>query len=289
MSAEALLTWRRRCLAEGGRPADFDWLLDVGSGLPWTQLQRLRLDPSAPVRLNRAPAQIEQLWHRHLQTAEPLQYLVGLCPWRDVDLQVGPGVLIPRQETELLVDLALELCSRPPALWADLGTGSGCLAVALARLWPEAQGLAVDLSAEALNQAGTNLQAFERAGQVRLLQGSWWEPLKPWRGSVQLALANPPYIPTAVWTDLEPVVRDHEPRLALEAGSDGLDAIRAVVAGAATGLAPGGLLLLEHHHDQSERVSCLLAAAGLIEVQAHRDLENVNRFASARRPPSSTP
>jgi release factor glutamine methyltransferase len=289
MSAEALLTWRRRCLGEGGRPADFDWLLDVGAGLPWTRLQRLRLDPSAPVRLNRSPAQIEQLWRRHLQTAEPLQYLVGRCPWRDVDLQVGPGVLIPRQETELLVDLALELCPRPPALWADLGTGSGCLAVALARQWPQAQGLAVDLSVEALNQAGINLQTLARAGQVRLLQGSWWEPLKPWRGLVQLALANPPYIPTAVWAELEPLVRDHEPRLALEAGGDGLEAIRAVVAGAAMGLAPGGLLLLEHHHDQSEPVSRLLAAAGLIEVQAHRDLENVSRFASARRPPCSTP
>ncbi|WP_087069288.1 peptide chain release factor N(5)-glutamine methyltransferase [Cyanobium sp. NIES-981] len=284
MAGEALLAWRRRCLAEGGRPADFDWLLDLAGGLRWTQLQRLRLDPAAAVQLRRDPAELEQLWRRHLETGEPLQYLVGLCPWRDLELQVGPGVLIPRQETELLVDLALELCPQPPSLWADLGTGSGALAVALARQWPDARGLAVDLSAAALRQARTNLEVFGAVGRVRLLQGSWWEPLLPWRGAVELALANPPYIPTAVWEELEPVVRDHEPRLALEAGDDGLQAIRAVVQGAGAGLAAGGWLLLEHHHDQSEAVAELLAEAGLTQVQAHRDLETVRRFASARKP-----
>jgi release factor glutamine methyltransferase len=284
MGGEALLSWRRRCLAQGGRPEDFDWLLDGAGGLRWSQLQRLRLDPGAVVRLRRGPAALEQLWRRHLHSAEPLQYLVGFCPWRDLELQVGPGVLIPRQETELLVDLAQQLCVEPPGLWADLGTGSGCLAVALARQWPASAGLAVDLSGQALERAGTNLGAYGLAEKVRLLEGSWWEPLQPWWGSVQLAVANPPYIPTAIWAELEPVVRDHEPRLALEAGDDGLGAIRAVVEGAAAGLAAGGLLLLEHHHDHSGPVARLLAAAGLIQVQSHNDLENVGRFASARKP-----
>jgi release factor glutamine methyltransferase len=99
---------------------------------------------------------------------------------------------------------------------------------------------------------------------------------------LELVVSNPPYIPTAVWAGLDPVVRDHEPALALDGGADGLDALRAIAKGAADALAPGGLLLLEHHHDQSEAVMALLAAAGLNQVQAHADLEGQRRFASAR-------
>jgi release factor glutamine methyltransferase len=99
---------------------------------------------------------------------------------------------------------------------------------------------------------------------------------------LELVVSNPPYIPTAVWAALDPVVREHEPALALDGGADGLDALRAIAKGAAVALAPGGLLLLEHHHDQSEAVMALLAAAGLEQVQAHVDLEGHRRFATAR-------
>ena len=233
------------------------------------------------MQLLRSLSALERLWQRHLVEQVPLQYLLGVCPWRDLTLQVGPGVLIPRAETELLAELALQLCPRPPALWADLGTGSGALALALARAWPASRGLAVELSDVARAVAATNLQA---APQVQLLAGSWWQPLKPWWAQLELVLANPPYIPTAVWAQLEPGVRDHEPALALEAGADGLVAIRQIAAGARAALAPGGWLLLEHHHDQSDAVLDLLAAAGLVELQRHRDLEGVWRFAAGRAP-----
>jgi release factor glutamine methyltransferase len=119
---------------------------------------------------------------------------------------------------------------------------------------------------------------------VELRQGSWWEPLIDSAGTLNLVVSNPPYIPTAVWAELEAGVRDHEPSLALDGGGDGLDAIRSIAAGAKSHLAPGGWLLLEHHHDQSSAVVALLIAAGLEQVQAHRDLEGVLRFASGRRP-----
>ena len=119
-------------------------------------------------------------------------------------------------------------------------------------------------------------------------QGSWWQAIEPWWGRLDLVVSNPPYIPTAVLAGLEPVVRDHEPALALDGGADGLDAIRRIAAGAEAGLAAGGVLLLEHHHDQSEAVLALLAAAGLEDCRAHRDLEGVLRFASGRRPCQST-
>jgi release factor glutamine methyltransferase len=286
LSGQVLLAWRRHCLALGGRSADLDWLLDLAGGVPWRTLQRVHLDPAVQLSLARGRPELEALWRRHLDTGEPLQYLVGRCPWRDLDLQVAPGVLIPRQETELLVELARELLPSPPALWADLGTGSGCLAIALAGLWPGQRGLAVDVSTEALNQAQRNIVAAGMAGRIQLKQGSWWQPLRSSWGLLDLVVANPPYIPTAVWAGLDRSVRDHEPALALDGGADGLDAIRQVVTGAAQGLAPGGWLLLEHHHDQSPAVQELLARAGLVETGAHRDLEGTLRFGSARRRPA---
>lgn len=282
------LAWRRRQLARGGSPAAFDWLVDLEGGLPWPEQQRLQLDPARPLRLRCDLERIERLWRRHLDTAEPLQYLVGRCPWRDLELAVGPGVLIPRQETELLVELALQLAQPSPGVWADLGTGSGCLALALALAWPGSRGWAVELSPAALAQAATNLAEAGLAARVQLLAGSWWEPLRPCWGQLDLVVSNPPYIPTAIWAELDPVVREHEPALALDGGRDGLAALRCLAAGAPLALAPGGLLLLEHHHDQSAAVCGLLSAAGLEQVQPHCDLEGHQRFASARRPASAS-
>lgn len=286
MTAHDLLAWRRQQLAGHARPPaelqpSFDWLLDLGAGISWQQLQLLHLQPTQTVILERSLDELAALWQRHLHDGVPLQYLLGLCPWRDLTLQVGPGVLIPRAETELLVELALQLVPAPPRRWADLGTGSGALALALARAWPGSEGLAVELSDSARAVAARNLQW---APQVQLLAGSWWQPLAPWWGQLELVVANPPYIPTAVWAQLEPVVREHEPALALASGTDGLDAIRAIAADATAALAPGGWLLLEHHHDQSAAVLDLLAAAGLVGVEPHRDLEGVWRFACGRAP-----
>ncbi len=290
MAAQDLLNWRRGQLQRGGSPADFDWLLEFAGGLGWSQRQRLHLDPDQPVALRCGLAALEALWGQHLEAATPLQYLVGIAPWREFDLAVGPDVLIPRQETELLIELvqALPLGERaaaaPPLLWADLGTGSGCLALALAQGFPHSQGLAVDASAPALAVAGANLERQGLAGRVSLRQGSWWQALQPEWGRLDLVLSNPPYIPTPVWQQLAPVVRDHEPPLALDGGADGLAALRAIAAGAPVALAPGGWLLLEHHHDQSQAVQALLAEQGLEAIRPHPDLEGHWRFVSARRP-----
>lgn len=320
LSAAELLAWRRRLLTPDGSgtgsSADLDWLLDLAGGVSWSELQLLWLHPQQRVELRLSLEELEQLWRRHRLDAVPLQYLVGLCPWRDLQLSVAPGVLIPRQETERLLELALSLAPLPepgrPLCWADLGTGSGCLAVALARALPGSIGLAVEASAEALPQAQANLEALlspasllewpasgasqadPAAGSpgpepllpgVRLRQGCWWQPIEPWWGLLQLVVSNPPYIPSALLAGLDPVVRDHEPALALDGGPDGLSAIRQIAAGAEAALAPGGVLLLEHHHDQSEAVLALLAAAGLEDCRAHQDLEGVQRFASGRRQP----
>jgi len=285
---DQLLAWRRRLLGEGGRAVDFDWLLDLGGGLSWQRLQALRLHPERAVTLRCHHETLEALWHRHLHGAEPLQYLVERCAWRDLELVVAPGVLIPRQETELLVDLALALrvtqeSPASPPLWADLGTGSGCLAIALGLALPGSRGFAVEASPQAERLARVNLSRAGLLERVTLLAGDWWDALQPWWGHLELVVANPPYIPSSTVAELDPVVRDHEPSQALDGGADGLVAVRAIVTGADRALAPGGLLLLEHHHDQSTSVLELLHRAGLEQVRAHHDLEGIPRFASAHR------
>lgn len=289
ITAEALFRWRRRLLSEGGNPADLDWLLDQSAGLAWSALQALWLHPGRLVVLRVPLVEIERLWWRHRRDHIPLQYLVGACPWRDLEIQVSPNVLIPRQETELLPDLALEAASRLPAgrlrRWADLGTGSGCLSLALARLFPDSRGHAVDCSPDALAQARLNLRLGLVLDRVALHLGSWWGALRPWWGRLELVVSNPPYIPTAEIQRLDPVVRLHEPWLALDGGVDGLGAIRAIALEAPRALAPGGWLLLEHHHDQAEAVRFLLQSSGLMDVESRHDLEGHRRFVQARRPP----
>lgn len=135
MGAEELLTWRRGQLQQGGSQADFDWLLEFAGGLGWSQLQRLRLDPGQPVSLRCGLGELEALWSQHLEAATPLQYLVGIAPWRDFELAVGPGVLIPRQETELLIEIgqALGLVDRAGAAPCSGPTSAQAPA---AWLWP---------------------------------------------------------------------------------------------------------------------------------------------------------
>ena len=167
-----LLAWRRERLAEGGSAASLAWLLDVGAGLERSRYHSLALHPQATITLSRELAELTRLWHRHLRQV-PLQYLLGLCPWREFVLEVAPGVLIPRPETELLVEVATSLMENAPAgpgLWADLGTGSGCLALALATAFPLSHGLAVEQAPRALAVATRNLAPV--AERVRLLPGT---------------------------------------------------------------------------------------------------------------------
>jgi release factor glutamine methyltransferase len=284
LAGNDLLAWRRRQLRRGGRSVDLDWLLDLGGGVSWSELQRLLLDAERMVAIDKPLEALEKLWVLHLEQSMPLQHLVGVCPWRDVLLEVSSAALIPRQETELLVELALAFAEgQSPRCWADLGTGSGAVAVSLCRAWPEAEGHAVDLSVDALALAEKNLKALAPQQSCRLHHGSWWVPLRAFWGQLEIVVSNPPYIPRPLIEMLDPVVRDHEPLSALVGGEDGLEAIRSLLIDAPCALAPGGVLFLEHHHDQSESVQDLMREAGLVKVSAANDLEGVARFAQGQR------
>nr|HQI50404.1 peptide chain release factor N(5)-glutamine methyltransferase [bacterium] len=165
---------------------------------------------------------------------EPLQYLLGETEFMSLRFLVGPGALIPRPETELLVEKALArarvmLQEQDALRIIDLGTGTGCIAIALAEALPQAAVTALDSSTAALKWARKNCELHGLAGRVTLLQQDLKAPLPPeWRGSFDLAVANPPYIRSADWQGLDPEIRDHEPHEALFGGEDGLDAYRSL-------------------------------------------------------------
>ncbi len=284
-SANEILAWRKAQLNLGGRAADIDWLIDIGGGLGWDSLQKLKVFQDHYYELQLSLEDLSSIWLKHLTEQIPLQYLLGKCPWRDFELEVNPSVLIPRQETELLIEIALKkFKTKSFGRWADLGTGSGALAIALARALPFWEGHAVDLSKEALDLAAKNLSRLAEHSKIDLSLGNWWDPLKPWWGSFDLVLANPPYVPNAVFENIDPIVRNNEPREALCGGDDGMDHCREIIRGGVHGLRDKGWLVLEHHFDQSERMLGFLIDMGFEKVSCEKDLEGVKRFALGRHP-----
>jgi len=209
--------------------------------------------------------------------AVPLAYLTGEREFRGLTLAVVPGVLVPRPETEHLVDWALEcLAGLPQPTVADLGTGSGAIALALAMACPAARVTAVERSRTALEVARANGQRLGLT--VAWRAGDWWQPLAG--QTFDVVVSNPPYIATA--DPHLPALR-HEPLEALASGADGLDALRTIIAGAPGHLAPGGWLLLEHGHGQGPAVRRLLADSGLVDAVTRPDLAGWDRCSGARR------
>jgi release factor glutamine methyltransferase len=217
---------------------------------------------------------------------EPVQYLLGEAEFCGLVLELGPGVFIPRPETEALVERALVL--RPPgaATVLDLGTGSGAIACALGRRRPEWTVWAVERSAPAADWARANVRRLGLDGRVRVLEGDLFGPLEgrvP-AGAADLLVANPPYLATPVLPALPVEVRDWEPRAALDGGADGLDVIRRLVGGAPDWLRSEGGLLVEIGEDQGPAARALVRAdARYAEAHVHRDFRGCERVLEARR------
>lgn len=288
-----LWQWRQQAQAQAfkaGIPAsEIDWLLQEIAGLDRLTLRLESFKTQPEVRLNRSLANLNQLWQTRLQQKVPVQYLAGMAPWRQFSLTVSPAVLIPRPETELLIDLAITAVRQaPPEIqqgdWADLGTGSGAIALGLADAFPQATIHAVDRSEAALAVARQNAQRLELADRIRFYCGSWFVPLESLHGQLSGMVSNPPYIPRRMISDLQPEVAKHEPHLALDGGEDGLDCIRELVAVAPTYLKSGGIWLIESMAGQPAAVVQLLEAQGSYRnLQTFADLAGIDRFVLAYR------
>eukprot|EP00884_Botryococcus_braunii_P006123 jgi/Botrbrau1/15511/Bobra.0225s0003.2 len=247
---------------------ELGWLFDDATGsirssvdaewenMSWNQIEaRIKMNlinpNSALVQLRMSFEELSDLWTRRLQERVPIQYVTNSVHWRDLVLAVGPGVLIPRPETELLVDLCDRAMERKPELrggsWADLGTGSGALAIALSQLLPDsAKVWAVEVSPDARKWAEYNVSRCGVQEMVKVVAGEWYDPLQGLQGQLTGIVSNPPYIEQTLLPDLQAEVRQHEPHLALDGGPlSGMDSLKVICEGALHMLRPGGFLALE--------------------------------------------
>ncbi len=229
------------------------------------------LDPAATARL-------EALVARRV-AGEPLQHLTGVAHFRTVSVAVGPGVFVPRPETETMTGWCLERVA-PPDRVVELCAGSGAISLALAAEAPGLEQWAVELSGEAVAYLGRNLAGTG----VTVVEGDMADALPELDATVDLVVANPPYVPLEAWESVPPEVRDFDPHLALFSGPDGLDAMRVLADAAARLLRPGGLLAAEHAEVQHDAVVDLLAGHGAFDrVRDHRDLTDRWRYVTAVR------
>ena len=213
---------------------------------------------------------------------EPMQYIIGSVDFCDMLLKVDARALIPRYETEELVERVSEALSVVPKQILDLGTGSGALALAFAKRYPEASVDAVDFSAQALSLAKENAITQELAERVTFYEGSWLCPLGLGEQRYDLIVSNPPYLTEEEMTTAEPEVVNHEPQCALVSGADGLDDLRLIFKDAAAFLKPGGLLALETGIAKAEALNTLAETAGL-QGECIEDLSGRPRFYFARK------
>ncbi|MEO0852844.1 MAG: peptide chain release factor N(5)-glutamine methyltransferase [Cyanobacteria bacterium J06648_11] len=278
-----LLHWRAEAIASAHlydiESLEVDLLLEHFAG--WSAGDRLL--GRSPARVNWQ--QLNDAWRQRWRQRAPLQYIVGVATWRDLELHVSPAVLIPRPETELLIELARPdvLASPPESTWVDLGTGSGAIAIALARLRSDLSVVAVDVSAEALQIAARNVGRYALDSRVRLWQGSWFAPLQTLKGQLWGMVSNPPYIPSLDVAELQPEVARYEPHMALDGGVTGLDAIASLMQVAPEYVVSGGFWAVELMQGQARAVATALQADNRYrDIAIHADLNGIDRFVSAK-------
>ncbi len=266
--------------------AEVDWLLQEIAGLDPLALRLASFKDRSQIQLKLSLQELSAMWHKRLNESLPVQYITKITPWRHFNIEVSPSVLIPRPETELLIDLVKEKIADNPKMqqghWADLGTGSGIIALGLADTFSKARIHAVDLSLEALSIARRNANNYGLSQHIEFYLGSWWEPLDFLKGEFSGMVSNPPYIPTSTLPRLQPEVFKHEPHIALDGGDDGLDYIRHLVETSSDYLKPGGIWVVEMMAGQADKVSQMLHNnSSYSKIQIYPDLAGIKRFAFA--------
>lgn len=257
-------------------------MLEVAAGVTRTEIVT---DPYRELTAEQAATLDAYLTRRARR--EPVSHIIGRKGFWKILLQVNKNVLTPRPETEVIVDEVLKAFPEAmPFSMLDLGVGSGTILLAVLAERPAAKGLGVDASSEALAVARDNAANLDLNNRAAFLHGDWTAGLSD--ASFDLVVSNPPYIPTAVIETLEPEVRVHEPRLALDGGADGLDAYRVLAPEILRVLKPGGMFAVEIGYDQSKAVEALFNAAGAQQVRTIKDLSTHDRVVTGVKNPLET-
>ncbi len=227
---------------------------------------------------------LKKKWLDHTNLSKPIQYICESSYWRNFKFELSTDVLIPRVETEQIVEIATKIVApeEKEIIFADLGTGSGSIAISLAvenRNW---KGLATDIDMNAIHIAQQNHKKISSESNINFYCGNWWQPLTNYAGMINLAISNPPYIPKNVYERLPSSVIDFEPKKALYGGEDGLSHIKQIISDAPKFLVKGGWLILENHFDQSKKIKNLLREYGFDSLKTINDTFGIGRFTIGR-------
>ena len=284
ISSKEFIFWKKKQLSKGGDQLSFAVLLDCIGGISSSDLNLKSLNPNEDIHLKKNLEFLGSVWDDHLLKSCPIQYLCGITFWRDLKLKVTNKVLIPRPETELIVDIVFNIFRKKSEklLFAELGTGSGAISIALALAYPFSEGVATDIDQDALEIANQNFINSSKQSNLKFYCGNWWSPLENFKGKLDLAISNPPYIPKDTYEKLPKEVKNFEPKVALLGGEDGLKHIREIIQKAPLYLKDKGWLILENHFDQGETVKNLLIENKFKSVEIVNDLSGVGRFTIGR-------
>ncbi|MDC3118933.1 peptide chain release factor N(5)-glutamine methyltransferase [Prochlorococcus sp. AH-716-K03] len=284
ISAEKFFFWREKQLLKGGDKKSLNLLIDLLGGLSNNHLNFLKIRSEKNFKLKIKLESLEKFWDIHLRTSTPIQYLAGVSYWRDLKLEVSNKVLIPRSETELMIEIISGRFKNKDdqITFVDLGTGSGAIAIALALHNQHWNGIAIDIDKNAIEIAKRNFSNNANQSNLKFYVGNWWEPLQNFKREIDLAVANPPYIPKDIYKELPKEVKNFEPQNALLGGEDGLDHIREIVQYAPSYLKDKGWLLIENHFDQSSRVENLFHENKFTSVEVLKDFSGIGRFTIGR-------
>ena len=283
ISVEEFLFWKKKQLSKGGDQQSFAVLLDCIGGLPTSDLNLISIKPEGKLYLKQNLEFLESIWNEHLLKCCPIQYLCGITFWRDLKLKVSNKVLIPRSETELIVDIVFNLFRKSEKLFfAELGTGSGAISIALALAYPFSEGVATDIDQDAIEIATKNYINSSKQSNLNFYCGNWWSPFEDLKGKLDLAISTPPYIPKNTYEKLPKEVKNFEPKLALLGGEDGLKHIKEIIQKAPLFLKERGWLILENHFDQGEKVRQLLIKNKFTSIEIVKDFSGIGRFTIGR-------
>ncbi len=284
ISVKEFLSWKKKQLSKGGEHQSFAVLLDCIGGISNSDLNLITLNSERNLYLKKNLEFLESVWDNHLIESCPIQYLCGITFWRDLKLKVTNKVLIPRPETELIVDIVFNIFREKSEklIFAELGTGSGAISIALALAYPLSEGVATDIDQDALEIATKNYINSSKQSNLKFCCGNWWSPLESFQGKLDLAISNPPYIPRDTYEKLPKEVKNFEPKVALLGGEDGLKHIREIIRKAPLFLKEKGWLIIENHYDQGEKVKQLLFKNKFTSIEIVKDFSGIGRFTIGR-------
>ena len=284
ISVKEFLLWKKKQLSKGGDNQSFAFLIECLGGISKGDLNFLGLNPENKLYLKKNLDHLESIWDDHLLNSSPIQYLCEMAFWRNLKLKVTNKVLIPRPETELIVDIVVKIFGKKSQklFFAELGTGSGAISIALVLDYPSWEGIATDIDQDVLEIATENFINSSSQSNLSFYCGHWWNPLQSFKGKLDFAISNPPYIPADTYEKLPKEVKNFEPKIALIGGEDGLKHTREIIQKAPLFLKEKGWLILENHFDQGEKVKQLLLKNKFTSIEIVNDLSGIGRFTIGR-------